>query len=215
MWPTEETTHQLLDRANAGDAGAVEQLLTEYREPLRQVIQLRLDPALRIRADASDIVQDVMVEANLRLREYLQNPRMPFHLWLRHMAQDRIIDTHRRHRVAQRRSIDREQAIVRPAWSDQSSIMLASQLICGDATPASEAIQQELQARLEQALSTLNEEDRDIILMRHHEQLSNQEVAKILELSEAAASMRYLRALRKLRAALLPTADSSENLGNG
>ena len=80
------------------------------------MIGMRLDPAIARRVDASDIVQDVLLEANLRLVEYLKKPDMPFHLWLRHLAQDRIIDTHRRHRLAQRRSVDREQAIARPAW---------------------------------------------------------------------------------------------------
>ena len=98
----------------------------EFREPLRQVVNLRLDPALARRVDASDIVQDVLVEANQRLRDYLKKPDMPFHLWLRHLAQDRIIDTHRRHRLAQRRSIDKEQPIHRPAWAEESSASLVA-----------------------------------------------------------------------------------------
>ncbi|WP_020469003.1 sigma-70 family RNA polymerase sigma factor [Zavarzinella formosa] len=204
MWPTNDQTQKLLNDARAGSPQAVDQLLGEFREPLRQIVGLRLDPVLARRVDASDIVQDVLLEANQRLTEYLKSPMMPFHLWLRHLAQDRIIDTHRRHRQAQRRSIDREQAIQKPAWSDESSIQLAAQLIDGEHTPASAAIHTELQRRLNLALSDLNEDDRDIILMRHHEQLSNQDVAAMLGLTEAAASMRYLRSLRKLRAVLVP-----------
>src|SRR5436305_11159753 len=208
MWPNREQTDRLLDDARKGEPGAVDKLLGEFREPLRQVIGLRLDPVLARRVDASDIVQDVLIEANQRLTEYLKNPAMPFHLWLRHLAQDRIIDTHRRHRQAQRRSIDKEQPIQRPAWADQSSVQLVAQLIDTDRTPASAAIQQELQRRLTDALAELAEDDREVILMRHHEQLSNQEVAAALGLTEAAASMRYLRALRKLRAVLLPGGDA-------
>ena len=204
MWPSPDSTKRLLDDAKTGDGSAVDRLLGEFREPLRKVIDLRLDPVLGRRVDASDIVQDVLIEANQRLTEYLKNPQMPFHLWLRHLAQDRIIDTHRRHRQAQRRSIDKEQPIQRPAWADQSSVQLVAQLIDTEQTPASAAIQQELQRRLNDALAELGEDDRDIILMRHHEQLSNQDVAAALGLTEAAASMRYLRALRKLRAVLLP-----------
>src|SRR6476619_8512140 len=137
MWPNREETDRLLDDARKGEPGAVDKLLGEFREPLRRVIDLRLDPAIARRVDASDIVQDVLIEANQRLTEYLKSPAMPFHLWLRHMAQDRIIDTHRRHRQAQRRSIDREQAIQRPAWSDQSSVQLVAQLVDGEHTPAS------------------------------------------------------------------------------
>jgi len=204
MWPNNDQTRRLLDDAKTGDVSAVDRLLGEFREPLRQVINLRLDPVLARRVDASDIVQDVLIEANQRLTEYLKNPAMPFHLWLRHLAQDRIIDTHRRHRQAQRRSIDREQGIQRPAWSDQSSVQLVAQLVDAEHTPASAAIHQELQRRLNDALSQLDEDDREIILMRHHEQLSNQDVASGLGLTEAAASMRYLRALRKLRGVLVP-----------
>jgi RNA polymerase sigma-70 factor (ECF subfamily) len=207
MWPSPDSTKRLLDDAKTGDSSAVDRLLGEFREPLRRVIDLRLDPVLGRRVDASDIVQDVLLEANQRLTEYLKNPTMPFHLWLRHLAQDRIIDTHRRHRQAQRRSIDKEQPIQRPAWADQSSVQLVAQLIDAEQTPASAAIQHELQRRLTDALGQLGEDDREVILMRHHEQLSNQDVAAALGLTEAAASMRYLRALRKLRAVLLPGGD--------
>src|SRR5687767_14228112 len=140
MWPNNEATRKLLDEAKTGEAVAVDRLLGEFREPLRQVIHMRLDPVLARRVDASDIVQDVLLEANQRLNEYLKNPAMPFHLWLRHLAQDRIIDTHRRHRLAQRRSVDREQPIARPAWADESSISLIGQLIDTEATPGTEAV---------------------------------------------------------------------------
>src|SRR6185436_1195721 len=165
MWPNRDETDRLLDDARKGEPGAVDKLLGEFREPLRKVIDLRLDPVLARRVDASDIVQDVLLEANQRLTEYLKSPTMPFHLWLRHLAQDRIIDTHRRHRQAQRRSIDREQAIQRPAWTDQSSVQLVAQLVDAEQTPASAAIHHELQRRLSDALGQLGEDDRDIILM--------------------------------------------------
>src|SRR6516162_4461254 len=144
MWPAPKRTQELLDDAKTGSPEALDQLLAEFREPLRRVIDLRLDPVLARRVDASDIVQDVLLEANQRLTEYLRSPTMPFHLWLRHLAKDRIIDTHRRHRQAQRRSIDKEQPIQRPAWADQSSMQLAAQLVDTEQTPASAAIHQEL-----------------------------------------------------------------------
>ena len=204
MWPNREETDRLLNDARTGEPGAVDKLLGEFRDPLRKVIGLRLDPAVARRVDASDVVQDVLIEANQRLTEYLKKPDMPFHLWLRHLAQDRIIDTHRRHRLAQRRSVDREQAIARPAWNDESSVSLVVQLIDTERTPTSEAIRMELQRRLTIAIDQLSDDDREIILMRHHEALSNQEVAHALQLTEAAASMRYLRALRRLRTVLVP-----------
>src|SRR4051812_7133721 len=204
MWPSPEQTDRLLADAKADQADAVERILEAFREPLRRVIELRLDPVLARRVDASDIVQDVMLEVAQRLREYLKNPTMPLQLWMRHLAQDRIIDTHRRHRLAQRRSIDKEEPIARPAWADESSVSLVAQLIDTEATPTTEAIRHELQRRLSAAIDQLSEDDREIILMRHHEGLSNQEVAESLKLTEAAASMRYLRALRRLRAVLVP-----------
>src|SRR5438067_8249234 len=204
MWRNRDEPDRLLDDARRGEPGAVDDLLGQFREPLRRVIDLRLDPVLARRVDASDIVQDVLIEANQRLTDYLKSPDMPFHLWLRHLAQDRIIDAHRRHRLAQRRSVDREQPIARPAWADESSVSLVAQLIDTEATPTTEAIRHELQRRLADAVNQLSDDDREIILMRHHEALSNQEVAEALKLTEAAASMRYLRALRRLRAVLVP-----------
>jgi RNA polymerase sigma-70 factor (ECF subfamily) len=204
MWPQQPETRDLLARAEQGEAAAVERLLTVHREPLRRMISARLDPALAARVDASDIVQDVLLEAHKRLNDYLRNPAMPFQLWLRHIAKDHVIDAHRRHRQAQRRSMDREQPLVPAVLADHSSFELAGQLLDQELTPASAAIRHELQHRLNEAIAELEDDDREVILMRHAEQLSNQEVAAALGLTEAAASMRYLRAVRRLRTVLLP-----------
>jgi RNA polymerase sigma-70 factor (ECF subfamily) len=204
MWPEQPQVDPLLEQARHGEAEAVERLLTVHREPLRRLIGVRLDPALAARLDASDIVQEVLLEAHRRLPDYLKNPAMPFHLWLRHIAKDHIIDAHRRHRQAQRRSLDREQPLVPAVLADRSSYELAGQLVDPELTPASEAMRREMQRRLDAAIVELDEDDREIILLRHREQLANQEVAHALGLSEAAASMRYLRAVRRLRAVLLP-----------
>jgi RNA polymerase sigma-70 factor (ECF subfamily) len=210
MWGDHPDTQELLAQARQGQSGAVDRLLDVHREPLRRVIDLRLDPALAARVDASDIVQDVLLEAHRRLEEYLRNPAMPFRLWLRHIAKDHIIDAHRRHRQAQRRSLDREQPLVPAVLADHSSFELAAQLLDGERTPASAAIHRELQRKLDAAITELDDDDREIILMRHREQLSNQDVAAALGLTEAAASMRYLRAIRRLRSALLPDPQSGE-----
>src|SRR5947209_9487847 len=153
MWPEQPQTQKLLDQAKQGEAAAVERLLTTHREPLRRMIDLRLDPALAARVDASDIVQDVLLEAHRRLSEYLRNPTMPFHLWLRHIAKDHMIDAHRRHRQAQRRSLDREQPLVPAGLADHSSFELAGQLLDQELTPASAAIQEELRKRLEGSIA--------------------------------------------------------------
>src|SRR6266446_10910201 len=136
MASNDSETQQLLEQAKQGDAAAVERLLTAHREPLRRMIGLRLDPALAARVDASDIVQDVLLEAHRRLTDYLRNPAMPFHLWLRHIAKDHLIDAHRHERLAQRRSVDREQSLnaTRPG---ESSLDWAAQFFDAEMTPAS------------------------------------------------------------------------------
>lgn len=202
MWPNADETQELLSHARAGQAAAVNQLLDRHREALRRMVDLRMDRALRQRVDASDIVQDALVEANRRLPDYLEQPQMPFQLWLRQIAKDRLIDAHRRHRVAARRSVDREQPLVARAALDHSTLDLAAQLCDRQLTPAAAATRHELAQRFQAALEQLDENDREVILLRHFEQLSNQETAQALGLSEPAAGMRYLRALRRLRALL-------------
>src|SRR5262249_60679540 len=105
--PTAPETQCLPERAQQGDAAAVAHLPAREREPLRRMIDLRLDPRVAGRVDASDVVQEVLLEVHGRLADYLKNPAMPFHLWLRHIARDHVIDAHRRRRVAQRPAVDR------------------------------------------------------------------------------------------------------------
>lgn len=202
IWPNTQETQHLLAEAQQGDVAAVNRLLDRHRESLRQLVRLRLDRAMARRVDASDIVQDVLLEANQRLSDYLADPRLPFHLWLRHLAKDRIIDMHRQHRGAQRRSLDREQPLAANASPDRSAFDLGGQLVDPELTPAAANIRRELEERFLVAVEQLEDDDREIILMRHFEQLGNNEVATVLGLSPAAAGMRHLRALRKLRAIL-------------
>lgn len=201
MWPEAEQTQVLLNKAADGDAAAVNGLLERHREAVRRLIALRMDRRMLRRLDASDIVQDVLVEAAARLREYLADPRLPFHLWLRGLAQDRMIDLHRRHR-AHKRDVLREQPPAGRERLDRSSFALAAQLVAAGPTPAAAAIRAELEERFWRSLERLDEADREIILMRHAEHLGNSEVAAALGLSPAAAGMRYLRAMRRLRGEL-------------
>ncbi|MBI4603535.1 MAG: sigma-70 family RNA polymerase sigma factor [Planctomycetes bacterium] len=209
MWPDATETQELIAKAREGDPGAVDRLLARHREALRRMVELRLDRAEAARVDASDVLQETLLEASRRLPEYLRDPAMPFHLWIRHIARDRIIDAHRRHRAAGRRSVDREQRLEAAPFSSQSSIQLIGRLEAAGLTPASAAIREELARRFEAAVAAMDDDDREVILMRHLEDLSNQEVAAALGLSEPAASMRYLRALRRLRAALGEDGSSS------
>lgn len=212
IWPADEQTEKLLSAVREGDDDAVNQLLEKHRAPIRRLVELRLDRKVQRRVDVSDVVQDVMVEASGRLQKYLDDPAMAFHLWLRQIAWDRIIDTYRRHRVSAKRSMDREQPMSAPAGPDQSTMEFAIQLCDPGLTPATAATQREIALKVEAAIERLNEQDREIILMRHYEHLSNQEIADSLGLNPPAASMRYLRSVRRLRE-LLETGedDNSES----
>lgn len=203
MWPDADETQELLKRAAEGDRSAINALLDRHREALRRMVALRLDPVLGQRVDASDIVQDALVDASRRLAEYLRDPRLPFHVWLRHIARDRLFDAHRRHRVAQRRSLDREQPLG-ARIGDSESFELAGALADPELTPAAAASQREIALKFQSAVESLDEHDREVVLLRHFEQLSNQETAQVLGLSEPAAGMRYLRAMRRLRTLLDP-----------
>jgi RNA polymerase sigma-70 factor (ECF subfamily) len=211
VWPDADETAELLASARAGNTSAVNHLLDRHRAAIHRMIQLRLDNKIQQRVDVSDVVQDVFVEASRRLRDYLQNPSMPFHLWLRHIARDRIIDAHRRHRVSGKRSVDQERPIFARAGGDRSTWELAIQLCDPERTPASAAAHREMARRVEAALAQLDDADGEIIIMRHYEHLSNQEVALALGLTEPAAGMRYLRAIRKLRAMLVNDLASGES----
>lgn len=208
MWPEGEETRDLLTGARSGKEAAVNQLLDRHRAAVRRLVQLRMDQKIQRRVDVSDVVQDVLVEANRRLRDYLADPPMPFHLWIRQIAKDRIIDVHRRHRVSARRSVDREQPLAAPPGGDRSTLDLAIQLCDPQLTPAAIATQREMARRVSAAIAQLDEPDCEVIVMRHYEQLTNQEIAKSLGLSEPAASMRYLRAIRRLRGMLASTESS-------
>ncbi len=201
MWPDSETTQRLLLQAGEGESRAVNDLIERHREALLRMVAARMDRGMAQRVDASDIVQETLIEAHRRLSDYIKKGPMPFHLWLRQIAKDRLIDAHRRHR-AQRRDVGREQPLAVAGRADQSSLDLAAQLCDMELTPAAHALRKELEGRFWSALDTLDESDREIVLLRHQEQLGNGEVAELLGLSPAAAGMRYLRALRRLRTAL-------------
>ncbi len=198
MWPEGDKTLTLLAEIRDGDADAVNALINRHREAVRRLVQMRMDQAIASRVDASDVVQDVMFEASRRLDDYIQAPTLPFHLWLRQLAKDRMIDMHRRHRAAQRRSVDREQAVSSLGNDDQSAADLTHLLRDAELTPAAATVRREMEQQFLTAVNQLNDVDREIIMMRHFEHLTSAEAAQTLGMTAAAAGMRYVRALRKL-----------------
>ena len=196
--PDSAETRQLLERAQAGDAAAPQQLLARHRPFLRQLVELRLDPRLRARVDPSDVVQEAQLDAFRRLADYLRRRPMPFRLWLRKTAQERLLKVQRQHLEAAGRAVGREVPL-----PDRSSLVLAQQLLAGGSTPSRRLEQAERARRVGQAVARLPEADRDVLLMRNVEGLSNPEIGYLLGLDPGAVSKRHGRALLRLRALLL------------
>jgi RNA polymerase sigma-70 factor (ECF subfamily) len=196
--PDTPETQRLLDEVRAGDRQALDRLLAEHRQFLRWFVELRLDPHIRARLDASDVVQEAQIEAVRRVDQYLEQPVLPFRLWLRQIAFDRLLMARRQHVEADRRAVTREAPL-----PDGSSIALARQVLAGGPTPSQHLAKNEMVDRVRLAVAELPETDREILLMRNFEGLTNQETAQILELDPATASKRYGRALLRLRQLLV------------
>jgi RNA polymerase sigma-70 factor, ECF subfamily len=192
-------TKGLIDRAVQGDESAWDELLARHRDRLRRMITLRLDRRLQGRIDASDIIQDAMLEASHRLKDYRQNPTMPFFLWLRYLTGQRLLEQHRRHLGAQGRDAAREISLYRGAMPETSTAALAAQLLGRHTSPSQAAQRAERKIRLQEALNSLDTIDREILALRHFEHLSNGEAAQVLGLDKSTASKRYARALVRLK----------------
>jgi RNA polymerase sigma-70 factor (ECF subfamily) len=189
----------LVRRAADGDRVAVAELFTRYRDRLRALVRLRLDRRLQGRLDPSDVVQEAYLDYARRSPEYARNPTMPFYLWLRFLAGQRLIDLHRHHLGAQMRDAGQEVSLYRGALPQASSVSLAYQLL-GRLTSASRAaIRAETQLRVQDALNSMDPMDREVLTLRHFELLSNDETAQVLGTSKSAASNRYIRALKRLK----------------
>ena len=196
--PDSEDTRRQLERAAAGDPAAFDELFARHRDFLRLVVQLRMDARVRARVDPSDVVQEAQLDAFRRLRDFLDRRPMPFRLWLRNTARERLLKVQRRHLGAGRRDAGREVPL-----PEHSSLLLAGRLLAGGSTPSQRLDRGETARRVRDAVAALPEADREVLLMRNFEGLSNQEVAYLLGLDPATASKRHGRALLRLRQALL------------
>jgi RNA polymerase sigma-70 factor (ECF subfamily) len=191
----------LLDRLQAGDQLALGELFSKYRDRLGRMIQFRLDGRLKGRIATSDVLQEAYIDALKRLPHYQADPEMPFLIWLRWVTMQRLVEVHRQHLGAQMRDAGREVALGAGGPLAASSAMIAE--FIGDLTSPSQAAQRsETLAQLGRALDGLDPTDREVLALRHFEELSNQETAAVLGIQPAAASKRYVRALERLKGAL-------------
>jgi RNA polymerase sigma-70 factor (ECF subfamily) len=197
--PDDSETTRLIGRAVQGDQRALGELLVRHRGRLRRMVALRLDRRLQGRVDPSDVVQEACADAARRLPGYHRSPAVPFFLWLRLLVGQRLVDEHRRHLGAAARDAGREISLYRGALPETSSAALAAHLLGRLTSPSRAAIRAERKVRLQEALNTLDPIDREILALRHFEELSNGEAAAVLGLDKSAASRRYARALVRLK----------------
>jgi len=195
-----DETQSLLDRARNGDQAAFEALFRRHRARLLQAIALRMDRRVTARVDASDVLQETYLEAFRRLPRYLQEQPMPLYLWFCWLAREKVLALHRRHLGAEKRAVTHEAPLL-PA--DSSAIFVNAVIAGHEPSPSQALAKAELAERLRLALGQLDDDERDLILWRHFEQLSARDMAQLLGISEAAAGKRYLRAVERLRTILL------------
>ena len=189
----------LLAHAAAGDQEALHQLFSRYRDRLKRLVHLRLSRRLSGRVDDSDVVQEALMEISKKLPEYVQAPQLPLFLWLRHMTGLKLAEIHRRHLGSQLRDADREVSLHRGGLPEADSASLAAQLLGKLTTPSQAAIKAEQRIYVQEALNSMDPIDREVLALKHFEQLSTSEIAQVLGLSKAGAGSRYLRAIKRLR----------------
>jgi RNA polymerase sigma-70 factor (ECF subfamily) len=195
---------RLVEQAAAGDNQAWAELIARYRSRLKQMVALRMNHRLQGRLDPSDVIQEACLVASKQLSSYAAHPTLPFYLWLRWIAGRRLIDQQRRHLGAQSRGVQREVGLFHGTFPEATSEHLAAQLASRLGTPSQEAIRREQAIELQKVFDSLEPIDREILALRHFEQLSNGEAATVLGIDKSAASKRYGRALRRLKDLLLP-----------
>jgi RNA polymerase sigma-70 factor (ECF subfamily) len=192
-------TEVLLARARGGDCGALAELFERHRGRLEQMVRVRLDRRLQGRLDPADVLQDAYLDVARRFKEYAADPALPFFLWLRLLTGQRLVDLHRQHLGAKMRDAGREMSLHRGGLPQASSESLAEMLLGQLTSPSRAAVRAETQARVQEALSAMDPVDREVLVLRHFEMLSNEETAQVLGLKPSAASNRHIRALKRLK----------------
>jgi RNA polymerase sigma-70 factor, ECF subfamily len=210
--PSSNETLRRIELAAAGDQNALGQLLEQYRDRLTRMVALRLDARLHGLIDASHVIREGFLDASRRLADYARDPSTPFYIWLRFLIGQRIVEIHRRHLGGQALHAGREVSLYRGCMPEASTAALAAQLLGKLTSPSQTAVRAERKIRLQEALNTMDSIDREILILRHYERMTNGEAAIVLSLDKSAASKRYTRALLRLKEILsaLPVRHSED-----
>ncbi len=198
MTHTEPDTDALLAQVAQGQAHARSLLLLRHRERLARLVACRLDRRLAARVDPSDVVQEVLAEADRKLERFLQERPLPFYPWLRRLALEQLALLHRRHVRTAKRTVQREAPGILHL-PEESAAELAERLATSATSPTQAAIRAELRQRIRHALAALPDRDREVLILRHLEELSVAQSAEVLGISEGAVKVRHLRALARIR----------------
>ncbi|MEM7166815.1 MAG: sigma-70 family RNA polymerase sigma factor [Planctomycetota bacterium] len=195
-------TDALIARARAGDEGALAELFEAYRARLRRMVDTRMDRRLRGRIDASDVLQEAYLHLAQKLEGYVERDNMSFFLWLRLVTGECLLGLHRHHLQTKKRDVGLEIALVQGPMPMTDSYSIAAQLLGKHTTASQKLMRAEAQLELEAALNGMEPIDREILVLRHFEELSASEAAAVLRIEPSAASNRYYRALRRLKRVL-------------
>ena len=194
MIDNSSSTEEMLLRISQGESSLIEALLRNHRKRLRQIVYARMDPRLAGRLDASDVVQDTLFQASQKLANYFDQEDLPFFVWLRGIAVDRLITEYRRHIGAAKRSVDREVLCL----AEESVDILVDKLVANHTSPSRQALRKERRLRVRQALDELQDTDRELLVMRYLEQLEGKEISGVLGISERSVRNRHVKALERL-----------------
>jgi len=201
-----------IDRLRGGDRGALAELFEKHRDQLRRMVELRIDARVRARLDASDVLQEAFLDVARDLDAYLVDPKLPPLLWLRLHVGRRLTTLHRQHLGTKMRDAGMEISLYRDALPEASSAALASMLLGKHTSPTQAAQRAERLLRVQEALNTLDPIDREVLALRHFEQLSRSETAEVLGISQEAGAKRYFRALKRLKGVLSAMPGGGEDL---
>jgi RNA polymerase sigma-70 factor (ECF subfamily) len=193
------TNEELLDTARNGDEGALGVLVERYRDRLERMVRLRMDRRLQSRVDPADVIQDAYLIVRHKFAQFRTDPRLPFLLWLRLEVGQKLVDVHRFHLGTKMRDVGQEVSLHRGALPQVPSLSLAEHLLGKLTTPSQAAMRVELKIRIQQALNSMDPNDREVLILRHFEELSNAETAEVLGIKPSAAVNRYVRALKRLK----------------